>query len=267
MGSGLELIDIGANLTHESFDADLPAVLARAREAGVGQLIVTGADLAGSRAALELANTHPGLWATAGIHPHHAAESSASALDEIGVLLDAPRAVAVGETGLDFYRDFCPRAAQEASFEAHLDLAARTGLPMFLHERDAHPRFADILRSRRNNLGPVVVHCFTGSASALHDYLDLDCHIGITGWICDERRGTHLHSIVADIPGDRLMLETDAPYLMPRTLRPKPKTRRNEPCHLAHITEFVARMRGVTPSALAAQTSANSRLFFALDGD
>ena len=262
--TALELIDIGVNLTHESFEPDLPEVLTRARQAGVQRLVVTGADIEGSRAALELANSHDTLWATAGIHPHYAEQTNQGVITELEGLLQAPRAVAVGETGLDFFRDLSPRSVQEASFEAHLDLAARSGLPMFLHERDAHARFAAMLRARRQELGPVVVHCFTGSAEALHNYLDLDCHIGITGWICDERRGTHLQSLVNDIPSARLLLETDAPYLMPRTIRPKPRTRRNEPAHLAHLAEFVASLRNTSAVELADTTTANAEQFFGL---
>ena len=260
----MSLIDIGANLTHESFADDLPDVLGRATAAGVTRLIVTGADLASSRAARELAHAHDVLYATAGIHPHHAGDATPHALRELQALLDDERVVAVGETGLDFFRDFSPRDVQARSFEAHMEIAARNQMPLFLHERDAYPRFADMLRVHRADLGKVVVHCFTGERSALHAYLDLDCHIGITGWICDERRGAHLLELVQDIPAERLMIETDAPYLMPRTLRPKPRTRRNEPCHLAHIAAFVAERRGIDAASLAAQTTDNAADFFGL---
>ncbi len=259
------LIDIGANLTHESFADDLPDVLERAAAAGVIQLVVTGADLAGSEAASNLAAQHDALYATAGIHPHHATEADSQTMRAIAALLSERRVVAVGETGLDFFRDFSPRDLQEQAFEAHMELAAETGLPMFLHERDAYPRFADMLRAARHRLGDVVVHCFTGDRPALHAYLDLNCHIGITGWIGDERRGTHLIELIGDIPDEKLMLETDSPYLMPRTLRPKPRTRRNEPCHLLHIAEFIADKRGTSIERLAALTSRNASRFFSLD--
>ena len=211
------LIDIGANLTHDSFDIDLDAVLKRAEKAGVSQLIVTGASLEGSSRAARLATKHLQLFATAGIHPHHAEETTTDSLTKIMELSRLPKVKAIGETGLDFYRDFSPRRKQIASFEAHIEIAIQTGLPMFLHERDAHPTFAEVLKPYREKLSNVVVHCFTGERDVLHTYLDLDTHIGITGWICDERRGKHLVPLIKDIPLNRLMIETDAPYLCPAT--------------------------------------------------
>lgn len=258
-----ELVDIGANLTHESFAQDLEKVLADARAEGVADLVVTGASLQGSADALRIAREQR-LNATAGIHPHHADEADAAAIEQLDALLAEPEMCAVGETGLDYFRDLSPRKAQQASFEAHIELAIKHQLPMFLHERDAHPDFADVIRPYRDKLGKLVVHCFTGDADALHTYLDLDCHIGITGWICDERRGTHLIPLLADIPEDRLMIETDSPYLMPRTIRPKPKTRRNEPRFLPYVCQFIADSLGVSYEAVAQRTTQNAREFFTL---
>ncbi|MEJ6592004.1 MAG: TatD family hydrolase, partial [SAR86 cluster bacterium] len=222
------LIDIGANLTHESFVADFTDLLDRAQQAGVNQIIVTGASLQGSLDALTLARQQPGyLWATAGIHPHHADEANPAALAQLRTLAAQPEIKAIGETGLDFFRDICPRDQQIQAFEAHIELAIETGLPMFLHERESSQAFLEVLRPYRDQLSQVVVHCFTGEAAALYHYLDLDCHIGITGWICDERRGAHLIPLVSDIPDNRLLIETDAPYLLPRNIKPKPKGRRN----------------------------------------
>ncbi len=260
----MTLIDIGANLTHASFEPDLDQVLARARDSGVEQLIVTGASVAGSEQAAELAATWEQLFATAGIHPHHAGETSPAAINRLRELAAFDRVTAIGETGLDFFRDFSPRPAQIASFEQHLELAAATGLPLFLHERDAHPKLAEILSAHRDSLTRAVVHCFTGRRDALHAYLDLDCYIGITGWICDERRGTHLLELVRDIPRNRLMLETDAPYLLPRTINPRPKTRRNEPRYLTAVCETVAACLGLDYAEVAATTSNNARVFFGL---
>ncbi|MGI9322775.1 MAG: TatD family hydrolase [Pseudomonadales bacterium] len=258
------LIDIGANLTHDSFAEDLDKVLERAAEAGVTQLIVTGASIAGSERAAELAQQHPQLYATAGMHPHHAKDTTDDALVRFRELAAQDKVVALGETGLDFFRDFSPRPAQIASFEKHLELAADTGLPLFLHERDAHPTFAQVLVNYRDKLSQVVVHCFTGEKEALHAYLDLDCHIGITGWICDERRGLHLHKLVRDIPQNRLMIETDSPYLMPRTLKPRPNTRRNEPMYLTAVCATVAECLALTHAEVAQFTSRNARDFFGL---
>ncbi len=260
----MNLIDIGANLTHESFAADLEAVLERARDAGVGEIVVTGADLDGSAAAARLAATRPSLASTCGVHPHHARDCDGGTLDALRALLEQYPIKAVGETGLDFYRDFSPRDVQERWFIAHLELAAATGLPAFLHERDAHARFGPILREHIGALRGAVVHCFTGDAHALDDYLDMGCHIGLTGWICDERRGAHLIELAPVIPDERLMLETDAPYLLPRDLRPRPKSRRNEPAHLPHIARAVAAARGQAVEELARVTSRNARRFFGL---
>jgi TatD DNase family protein len=260
-----DLIDVGANLTHESFADDLHEVLERAARAGVSQLVVTGSSVAESAAALALACTRPGrLFATAGVHPHLARAWSAATAAAIRELCTHAQVVAVGEAGLDFNRDFSPRPDQERAFHAQLEMAAHLGKPVFMHERDAFDRFLAIVREHRSELGAAVVHCFTGDERACDAYLELDLHIGITGWICDERRGHHLREVVRRIPAGRLMLETDAPYLLPRDLRPRPKTRRNEPMHLAHILAVVAACTGMSAHALAAATTRTARRFFAL---
>jgi TatD DNase family protein len=261
----MQMIDIGANLTHASFQHDFADVLARAQAAGVSQLVVTGASAQGARDALALARDHRGvLFATAGVHPHHASEFDADTETLLGELHAATQVVAVGETGLDYHRDYSPRAAQLFAFERQLELAARCGKPLFLHQRDAHADFLACMDNVRGRIGAAVVHCFTGDRRELFDYLDRDFHIGITGWICDERRGTHLRELVRNIPSNRLMLETDAPYLLPRNVKPSPKHRRNEPMYLAHICAEVARDRGEDVAVTAANTTATARAFFAL---
>ena len=261
----MDLIDIGANLTHDSFDADRDEVLARAHEAGVSQLVVTGASFDGSEQALELARGKPGvLFATAGVHPHRASDWNDEGEARLKALLDAPELVAVGEAGLDYFRDFSPRADQARAFEAQLQLGVDSGLPLFLHLRDAHDDFHAILRAFRDDISQAVVHCFTGSKKELYAYLDLDCHIGITGWICDERRGTHMKDYLGDIPAGRLMIETDAPYLKPRNLRPRVKSHRNEPRFLPWILGTLAAARGEHPEALARHTTETARAFFRL---
>ncbi|HKZ10699.1 MAG TPA: TatD family hydrolase [Rhodanobacteraceae bacterium] len=262
----MHLIDIGANLTHESFQRDLDAVLDRARKAGVERMVVTGASRDDSEHALALAREHPEiLHATAGVHPHHAGDYGAETDALLRTLAREPEVVAVGETGLDYFRDLSPRPAQRAAFEKQLAIAMELGMPLFLHQRDAHDDFLALLKSARDSVPAAVVHCFTDDRRALFDYLDLDCHIGITGWICDERRGKHLRELVRSIPANRLMLETDAPYLLPRDIRPPPSDRRNEPMYLAHICQTVAHERGEKPEATAEQTTANARAFFGLE--
>ena len=266
----MELIDIGANLTHESFDHDRDAMMDRARQAGVVQMVVTGASREHSPMALDLARAHPGeLFATAGVHPHHASEYTAECDAEMRELHTHAEVVAVGECGLDYFRDFSPRPAQRRAFEMQLQIAADLAVegvakPLFLHQRDAHADFMAIMREFRDRIGPAVVHCFTGTREELYDYLDNDWHVGITGWLCDERRGRHLREMVKDIPADRLMVETDSPYLLPRTLRPMPKDRRNEPMFLPHIVEELARDRGEDAAVTAANATATTRAFFRL---
>ncbi len=257
----MQLADIGANLTHASFRDDLEEVLARARAQGVGTIVVTGSSVEESRQAAGLAAAH-GLYATAGVHPHLARECNAQTIPALRALASHPKVVAIGECGLDFNRNYSPHPDQEKWFVAQLELAAELGKPLFLHSRDAHPRFAEILRNLR--VGKAVAHCFTGEAEELRAYLDLGLHIGITGWICDERRGARLTKLVKDIPQDRLLIETDSPYLTPRDLHPQPKARRNEPAHLPHILRAVARARGEEPEALAAATTRNARAFFGI---
>ena len=261
----MQWIDIGVNLTHDSFDRDRAAVIERAIGQGVVQMIATGATLPGSAAAIELARNYPGtLFATAGVHPHHAAEFVAADLPALRELLSQPQVVAAGECGLDYNRDLSPRAAQLQAFEWQLQLAAECGKPVFLHQRDAHQDFIAVLREHRPYLKAAVAHCFTAGAAELDDYLALGLSIGITGWLCDERRGAHLQAVLPLIPAGRLMLETDAPYLLPRDLRPQPKSRRNEPMFLPHVAAAVAAARGETLEQCAAYSSANARAFFAL---
>jgi len=261
----MQLVDIGANLTHESFQHDFDAVLARAVAHGIVQMVVTGASQTGSDHALTLARAHPGvLYATAGVHPHHAVDYTDLTDAHLRELAAHPEVRAVGETGLDYHRNYSPRDVQLQAFERQLHIAADVGKPLFLHQRDAHHDFLALLKRYRDKVPAAVVHCFTDTREALHDYLALDCHIGITGWICDERRGTHLREFVREIPAERLLIETDAPYLLPRTVRPQPGHRRNEPMYLKHICEEIARDRGEPAEVTAANSSAAARAFFGL---
>lgn len=258
------LIDVGANLSSESFHHDLDAVLARAWDAGLSKIIVTGSSRESALHAAELAHQYPGrLYATAGLHPHHASEWSADLGEVFRQLAQHNAVVSLGECGLDYFRDLSPREDQRRAFIAQLQIAAELNMPLFLHQRDAHEDFLAILREWRPRLGNVVVHCFTDTRAAMNDYLALDCHIGITGWICDERRGVHLIEAVRDIPDDRLLIETDAPYLLPRTA-PKQASRRNEPAFLPWIVKALAAARGQDEEEIARLSSANAMRFFRL---
>ncbi len=270
MLSGLwsEVAPCNSSISASSFADKHQAVLDRAYAAGVCQLVLTGTSVEGSEQALELCQqldeSAQRLFATAGIHPHSASDWNADSDQRLRSLLKEPNVVAVGECGLDFNRDFSPRPQQEKVLEEHLAMAVELQLPVFLHERDASQRLLEILRDYRDQLPAAVVHCFTGEKKALFSYLDLDLHIGITGWICDERRGTHLHPLVKEIKRGRLMLESDAPYLLPRSLRPKPKNGRNEPAYLTEVLREVALHRGETVEDLAAHSTACARAFFGL---
>jgi TatD DNase family protein len=259
------LIDIGANLTHESFAQDLPEVMQRAHAAGVQQMIVTGTSVETSRAALALHAQHPGqLYVTVGLHPHHASDASAATLDALRELAAGPGVVAVGECGLDYVRNYSPREAQIRAFKAQLELAIELRKPVFLHQRDAHADFISIVREYRAQLTDGVAHCFTGQAGELEDCLAAGLAIGITGWICDERRGQHLLPLMPIIPAAQLMLETDAPYLLPRSLTPRPSTRRNEPAFLTEVARVVAAARGEDYATLARTSTGNAVRFFQL---
>jgi TatD DNase family protein len=260
------LTDIGLNLTHDSFDPDRTEVIQRAEAAGVARFIITGTSVTQSARALELAKSQPGkFFATAGIHPHHAKQFDRYSCDALRVLLQSPEVVAVGECGLDFFRNFSPQEAQETAFAAHLELAAETSLPVFLHQRDAHKRFVSIVDSVRDRLVGGVAHCFTGGVDELRALLDLDLYIGITGWLCDERRGSDLRAAVTELPLDRLLVETDAPYLLPRDLAEKPRTRRNEPSFLPHILRRIAATIDEPVERVAEATRRNTERLFRLD--
>jgi len=259
----MEFVDIGANLTNRSLMKDLDGVIDRAVDAGVRQIVVTGTNIDESSKAIELCYRYPDqLVCTVGIHPHHASDCMSETLTSLQSLSENACVRAIGETGLDFNRNYSPRDDQINAFRQQLELAVSLHKPVFTHQRDAHDTFVEILREYRERLSKVVVHCFTDSESALLDYLELDCHIGITGWICDERRGLELQQLVGLIPGDRLMVETDAPYLLPRDLPVKPSSRINEPAYLPHIVESIARHQGKDIDQLASECLDTSQLFF-----
>ena len=258
------MIDIGANLTHRSFEDDRDEVLARARSAGVEGIIVTGTSVAESREAVRLAAADAGVWSTAGVHPHEAKSVSATWIDDIAALAAKPKVVAIGEAGLDFNRNFSPPAAQRDVFAAQIELAGRLDMPLFVHDRDSEGETARLLAEYRAKPDLVVIHCFTGSARDLDTWLDAGYYIGVTGWICDPRRGGELRTLAPRIPSDRLLIETDAPYLMPATMRSKPRSRRNEPAFLVEIANALAELRGTAAAQIAETTAENARRAFRL---
>jgi TatD DNase family protein len=257
------LVDIGLNLAHLSFDHDREQVVAAAQAAGVRRMVITGSTLESTQAAIDLVRSNPEVFrCTAGVHPHHSADLRDEDLPRLRQLLLAPEVGAAGECGLDYFRNLSPHADQERAFRWQLELAAETGRRVFLHQRDAHDAFVAILRDHLPKLTGAVAHCFTGDQRELRDYLELGLSIGITGWICDERRGGHLRELVREIPLDRLMVETDAPYLLPRDLEPRPTHRRNEPKFLPHIVRVIAACRDEPFTEVAAATTRNALQFF-----
>ncbi len=263
--SNLSLIDIGANLAHDSFDHDRPEVISRAVEAGVSRIIITGSTTESSQAALAIARRYSGrMFSTAGVHPHHAVEFGPETAPQLVEMATHPEVVAIGECGLDYFRDYSPRTAQWRAFERQLSLAATMGKPVFLHQRDAHADFLSLVREHSADLAGAVAHCFTGSRAEMDAYLDLGLYIGITGWICDERRGDDLRAAVVGLPLERVMLESDAPYLLPRNLGGRPSSRRNEPAFLPAVLEMTARCMGVPDETLAAASTRNAERLFSL---
>lgn len=258
------MFDIGVNLTSPQFSRDRDEVVARAQAVGVTGMLLTGTNLHESEQARQMALRYTRCWSTAGVHPHDASSWTASVADAICQLARQPEVVAIGECGLDFNRNFSTPQEQEAAFSAQLALAAELSLPVFLHCRDAHERFLALLIPWLDKLPGAVLHCFTGSRDEMLACVKHGLFIGVTGWVCDERRGLELRELLPDIPADRLLIETDAPYLLPRDLSPKPASRRNEPAHLPHILTSIAGWRGEEALRLEEITDTNVRTLFGI---
>lgn len=261
--SRVPLVDIGINLAHDSYDHDRDEVIARAVSVGVTRMVITGSSTESTKRAIELVRESPDRFrCTAGVHPHHAHELDDAQMAELETLARAPEVAAVGECGLDYFRNFSPHEAQAAAFRRQLELAVVVGKPVFLHQRDAHADFLAILRDFRSKIAGGVAHCFTAGIEEARAYLELGLYIGITGWICDERRGHHLREVVRQIPRERLLIETDGPYLLPRDITPKPFSRRNEPMYLPHVLRAIAAARNEDPEELGTITTRNALELF-----
>ncbi|MCH8500876.1 MAG: TatD family hydrolase [Aliidiomarina sp.] len=254
--------DVGVNLTAASLAMKAAEVVAGAHAAGVTRLVLIGTSVAESEKAAELAHRFSGCVSTAGIHPHDAAQADDNFQSQLVQLLTHEQVRAIGECGLDYNRNYSPPDVQRKIFAAQLELAAELQLPVYLHEREAIRDQLDILDRYLDKIPAAVAHCFTGTAYELAAYQERGLYIGVTGWVCDERRGQALQAAVPDIAADRLLLETDAPYLMPRTIRPRPKSRNNTPANLPWVAERVAQLRACSLTELAAQTNANAERLF-----
>ena len=254
------MIDIGVNFTNSRFDDDRERVLARAADAGVTGMLLTGTCETESAKALSLARQYSGLWSTAGVHPHDAAQVSDDFISVLENLAAESQVKAIGECGLDFNRNFSPPEKQLEVFELQVQLAQKLDMPLFLHERDAFEQQLSVLYSVTGLKG--VAHCFTGTQEQMLAYLDLGLYIGVTGWLCDPKRGKDLREAVTALPLSRLLLETDAPFLTPKTL--PGKVRRNEPCYLPHIAEAVADIKQVAVSEVINASTENAKRLFDL---
>jgi TatD DNase family protein len=263
------LIDIGVNLTNKRFDKDRTDVITRAKSLGIQHLLITGTSVTESEKALALCNDYQQaypdfLYATAGVHPHDADNVDNDYLEKLEQLAAQPFVKAIGECGLDFNRNFSAPAQQKKIFTEQVALAASLNMPLFLHQRDAFEPWFATLSPYLERIPSMVSHCFTGTADELKQCLNANMYIGITGWLCDERRGEALRNIVSSIPLNRLLIETDAPYLTPRTIRPRPKSSRNEPSYLSYIVKEIADITGIDQDEIAYQTTSNAKQVFNL---
>jgi TatD DNase family protein len=266
------MIDIGVNLLHPQFDGDRDEVIRRARAAGISRMLITATDLETTTRAIALCQQTYGLFCTAGVHPHDAKDAPEDLKDQLRQLSASSVVRAIGETGLDFNRNFSPPGTQLEIFNAQLEVAAELSMPVFIHDRDSDGGVYECLKRHAQSLPHMVVHCFTGTSEDLRRYLDLGCAIGITGWICDRRRGQTLRELVPEIPLDRLLIETDAPFLLPgnapsdwhATQAPGASRRRNEPALLSFVAEGIASASGTPARDIIAATTRNAEKVFNL---
>ena len=263
------LIDIGVNFTNKRFDKDREQLIDRAQAANLNHILITGTCVEESKKALALCEQYQSqypnfLSCTAGVHPHDADHVSSDYLEQLESLAQQPHVKAIGECGLDFNRNFSTPAQQQKVFSEQVALAEKLAMPLFLHQRDAFEPWFSTLSPYIGKVPAMVSHCFTGTKSELMQCLSADMYIGITGWLCDERRGQALRDIVSLIPLNRLLIETDAPYLTPRTIRPKPKSSRNEPSYLPFIVKEIAEITGLDQTDIASHTSFNAQKVFNL---
>ncbi|MCB5161926.1 TatD family hydrolase [Marinomonas algarum] len=256
------MIDIGVNINHKIFLEDVQGTLDAMSREGVHGMICIASDFEESQQAQALSQAYPTVWNTLGCHPHQAKTWQTQSQEEYHQLIQHARPVAVGETGLDFNRNYSSPEAQRIAFYQQIELAEQHALPLYLHERDAHQEMINTLKKHPALAQSSVIHCFTGSRAELEAYLSLGLSIGITGWVCDERRGEELQKAIPHIPLDRLLLETDAPYLLPRTIRPRPK--KNHPKYLPHVAAEVARLKNISIEALDTATTTNTQRIFGI---
>ena len=259
------LIDIGLNLMHKSFDKSREDIIRNANAVGVSRFVITGTNIRSSETALNYAKQGQFkgvLYSTAGVHPHDAKTCNENTMETLREFAKEDCVVAIGECGLDYNRNYSPQDVQRKWFEEQVKLAAELDMPLFLHEREAHEDLVKILSKYPEMCEKACVHCFTGTKEEAEKYLELGCYIGVTGWICDERRGQSLQEAVTVIPPEKMMIETDAPFLIPRNFPKKPKSNKNKPEYLPHILNTIAEYKGMESKALGEKVTATTRKFF-----
>ena len=258
-----EIADIACNFTSDRFDNDLDEVINQAIVNNITKFGLICSRLSDIDKLLEIYNRYSkDMFFTIGVHPHHANEINEEYLKKLKEVINNNNPHAIGETGLDFFRNLSTYEEQIFAFEEQIKIAIDTNKPLFLHQRDSHDDFIKILRKYSSDINKSVVHCFTGTKEQLNDYLELDCYIGVTGWICDAKRNVELRKTIKNIPLERLMIETDCPYLIPKNLEEKPKNNRNEPTYLNHIANEVAILMKKDINDIREKTYKTSLSFF-----
>ena len=258
-----EIADIACNFTSDRFDNDLDEVINQAIVNNITKFGLICSRLSDIDKLLEIYNRYSkDMFFTIGVHPHHANEINEEYLKKLKEVINNNNPHAIGETGLDFFRNLSTYEEQIFAFEEQIKIAIDTNKPLFLHQRDSHDDFIKILRKYSSDINKSVVHCFTGTKEQLDDYLELDCYIGVTGWICDAKRNVELRKTIKNIPLERLMIETDCPYLIPKNLEEKPKNNRNEPTYLNHIANEVATLMKKDINDIREKTYKTSLSFF-----
>ena len=258
-----EIADIACNFTSDRFDNDLDEVINQAIVNNITKFGLICSRLSDIDKLLEIYNRYSkDMFFTIGVHPHHANEINEEYLKKLKEVINNNNPHAIGETGLDFFRNLSTYEEQIYAFEEQIKIAIDTNKPLFLHQRDSHDDFIKILRKYSSDINKSVVHCFTGTKEQLNDYLELDCYIGVTGWICDAKRNIELRKTIKNIPLERLMIETDCPYLIPKNLEEKPKNNRNEPTYLNHIANEIAALMKKDINDIREKTYKTSLSFF-----
>ena len=258
-----EIADIACNFSSERFDKDLDEVINRAIANKITKFGLICSRMSDLNKLLKIYQQYSkSMFYTIGVHPHHANEINDGYLKKLKDVIATNNPHAIGETGLDFYRNLSTYEEQIYAFEEQIKIAIYTNKPLFLHQRDSHDDFIKILKKYSSDISKAVVHCFTGTQEQLDDYLELDFYIGVTGWICDEKRNVELRKTIKNIPLEKLMIETDCPYLIPKNLVEKPKNNRNEPSNLNHIINEIAELMEIDIDILRKQTFVNTINYF-----